>query len=116
VGAKLWLPVWLGLHAVATAKTASTSTTGTTAAKALHSELHAGVRTVQGYTVCSAPLTTRRNSWRLHNLPYGREAALGAGCGGGLVTVLTRSFHQSMHSFAETLKSIAEGTVTWMTG
>jgi hypothetical protein len=50
------------------------------------------------------------------NLPYGREAALGAGCGGGLVTVLTRSFHQSMHSFAETLKSIAEGTVTWMTG
>jgi hypothetical protein len=30
--------------------------------------------------------------------------------------VLTRALHKSMHSFAETLKAIAGGTVTWTTG
>ena len=105
------LPVWLGLHAVATAKTASTSTIGTTAGialttrtcsgrwrgvvslgyaadgkrirkkvsgqtrtevkdklKALHSELDAGVRTIQGYTVEAAVA-----DWLAEGLP-GRAA------------------------------------------
>src|SRR6185312_9800294 len=115
LGEPLWepscrLPVWLGLHAVATAKTASTSITGTIAGtaltktcsgrwrgvvslgyaadgkrirkkvsgqtrtevkdklKALHSELDAGVRTVQGYTVEAAVA-----DWLAEGLP-GRAA------------------------------------------